>query len=143
MDARLSSWASARIAGGSMVARRRYDSASGTFESLQPIGIGVLLAGFAQQLLGRMALPGMWKIGTRRWAHVHVRVAVLAHDLPSTAEDPHEQRTLRTTGGLLHRVCGYFQVASCKLQTDQVAAHEQCVAIPLFVDVVTRHNASG
>src|ERR1051326_4036119 len=98
-----------------------------------------MLPRFAQQLLRNTALPGVREIGPRRWPHVDVRVAVLAHDLASTAEDPHQQRALAATGGLFERVGAHLQHIRGKFKTDQVATDKQCVAIGLLVDVMAWH----
>jgi hypothetical protein len=98
-----------------------------------------VLASFAQQLLRSTALPGVREIGPRRRPHIDVRVAVLAHDLASTAEDPHHEGTLAATGRLFDRVGAYFQHVRGKFETDQVATCKQCVAIGLLVDVMPWH----
>ena len=98
-----------------------------------------MLPSFAEQLLRSAALPGVREIGPRRWPHINVRIAVLAHDLTSTAEDPHQQRALGATGGLFKRVGAYFQQVRGKFETDQVATGKQCVAVGLLVDVMAWH----
>jgi hypothetical protein len=105
-------------------------------EPAQPVRVGVSLAGFAQQFLGRPALPRVRLVGTRHWAHTNVHVAVLEHALPSTAEDPRQQRTLDTASGLLHRVPADLELVGGEFQTDQVPRGEQRGPIPLFVDVI-------
>src|ERR1051326_9036366 len=59
-------------------------------ESVVCTGRRVPLACFAQQLLSRVTLPVVREVGSRRWSHVDVRLAVLAQYLSATAEDPYE-----------------------------------------------------
>lgn len=94
---------------------------------------------FSQQLLSRVALPGVRKVGSGRWPHIDVGVAVFAHQLPRTAEDPHEQGFLRSTSGLLQSMRADFHQLGGEFDADQIAGGEERVPIPLFVDVMSRH----
>ena len=59
---------------------------------------GVLLACFAQQLLGCATLPAGRQVGPRRWSPVVVELAIGGQQLPAPTEDPHEQGAMGPGG---------------------------------------------
>src|SRR5438874_1183145 len=98
-------------------------------QSVERIRHSLSLAGFAEQVRWRVAVPGMRQVRTWRGSHINVCLTVLAHYLVRSAKDPDKQRTLGPPGHFLHCVRHDFQTFRREFHTDQVATGEQGVAI--------------
>src|SRR5260370_23916952 len=80
-----------------------------------------VLACLAQQQLRSGALPGMGQIAPRSWTHIHVDLAIFAHDLAASAENPHQQRALGARRRLANGVHAHLGVLGSELLGDEVA----------------------
>jgi len=84
------------------------------------ICLGKVQARVAEELLGGNALPFVGKVAPRPWTHIHVDLAVLAHQLATATEHPQQQRPLFPSRRLFDRVRRHPQVLGREFQRHEI-----------------------